>query len=95
MSLARILPRSPCIASAGWRKWLGVPVEARVALIFCAIIPDLPMPETMTLPLQLAMRSIEWSNESESWSMTLRTALASARSASMAIVRSFESELVV
>ena len=37
--------------SAGWRKNDGVPVLAIVAAIFCPIKPDLPMPETTTLPL--------------------------------------------
>ena len=46
------IPRSPWSPSAGWRKNDGVPVLAIVAAIFCPIKPDLPMPETTTLPLQ-------------------------------------------
>ena len=57
MSSGWILPRSPWVASAGCRKWLGVPVEARVALNFLAMCPDLPRPETMTLPVQSVMVS--------------------------------------
>ena len=38
------MPRSPWTASAGWRKWAGVPVERRVAAILWAMMPDLPMP---------------------------------------------------
>ena len=46
-----IMPRSPWLASLGWTKKAGVPVEARVAAILVAIWPDLPMPVTMTRPL--------------------------------------------
>ena len=45
-------PRSPWIASAGWRKNAGVPVLDSVAAIFRAMMPDLPMPVTMTRPRQ-------------------------------------------
>ncbi|MNT11925.1 hypothetical protein D3C72_1468320 [compost metagenome] len=45
------MPRSPWAASAGCTNRAGVPVEARVAAILRAIWPDLPMPETTTLPL--------------------------------------------
>ena len=51
-SLRANMPRSPWRPSAGWRKNDGVPVLAIVAAIFCPIKPDLPMPETTTLPLQ-------------------------------------------
>ena len=50
-------PRSPCSASAGCRKSDGVPVEAKVALIFWAMKPALPMPVTTTLPSQAKMRA--------------------------------------
>ena len=50
MSSAWTRPRSPCMASAGWRKWLRVPVEASVAATFCPISPAFPIPETITLP---------------------------------------------
>ena len=43
-------PKSPWTASAGCRQWLGVPVEASVAMIFWPTNPALPMPETITLP---------------------------------------------
>ena len=46
------MPRSPCTPSAGCRKWAGVPVEASVAAIFRAMMPDLPMPVTITRPAQ-------------------------------------------
>ena len=49
-SCGPIMPRSPWLASAGWTKWLGVPVEARVAAILRPTWPDLPMPVTTTLP---------------------------------------------
>ena len=45
------MPRSPWLASAGWTKNDGVPVEARVAAIFCPIWPDFPIPVTITRPL--------------------------------------------
>ena len=43
-------PRSPWTASAGWRQWLGVPVEASVAMIFWPTSPALPIPQTMHVP---------------------------------------------
>src|SRR5579863_8289910 len=43
-------PRSPWTASAGWRKRAGEPVELRVAAIFWATMPLLPMPVTTTRP---------------------------------------------
>jgi len=59
-SSPRRAPRSPCIASAGWRKWLGVPVEASVAEIFRATSPgladpghdDVPTPRSMSRTAQ-------------------------------------------
>ena len=50
-------PRSPCTASAGCRKWLGVPVDASVAMIFWPTRPALPMPVTMTFPRQWRSQS--------------------------------------
>src|SRR5947207_12809692 len=44
----RIEPRSPCTASAGERKWLGVPVLESVAEIFHATCPALPTPQVNT-----------------------------------------------
>ena len=49
-----IMPRSPWLASPGWTKKAGVPVEAKVAAILRATWPDLPMPVTMTRPLARA-----------------------------------------
>ena len=49
-------PRSPWTASAGCRKNAGVPVLARVAAILRLMIPDLPMPVTMTRPAQASSR---------------------------------------
>ena len=43
-------PRSPCVASAGCRKNADVPVLASVAAILRQMMPDLPMPVTMTRP---------------------------------------------
>ncbi len=47
-----IRPRSPWMASAGCRKNDDWPVEARVAEIFWAMIPLLPMPVATTRPEQ-------------------------------------------
>jgi hypothetical protein len=55
-SSAVIMPRSPWLASLGWTKKAGVPVEARVAAIFVPICPDLPIPVTITRPLAARMR---------------------------------------
>ena len=49
-SSRRTRPRSPWTASAGCRQWLGVPVEASVAMIFWPTRPALPMPQTITFP---------------------------------------------
>ena len=67
-SSSRIAPRSPCVASAGWRNQAEVPVLDSVAEIFRQMMPDLPMPVTMTRPLH--------SNSS----VTARSKLASMRS---------------
>src|SRR5262249_49689862 len=56
-SSAVIMPRSPWLASPGWTKKAGVPVDASVAAIFLATWPDLPMPVTMTRPLAARIRS--------------------------------------
>ena len=50
MSSFEIMPKSPWKASPGWRKKLGVPVEASVAAILRPTRPDLPIPVTMHLP---------------------------------------------
>ena len=49
-----IMPRSPWLASLGCTKKAGVPVEAKVAAIFWAMWPLLPMPVTITRPLAAA-----------------------------------------
>ena len=49
-SSSRIAPRSPWIASAGCRKQADVPVLESVAAILRQMMPDLPMPVTMTRP---------------------------------------------
>ena len=43
-------PMSPWTASPGCRNSAGVPVELRVAAIFCAMMPLLPIPVTTTRP---------------------------------------------
>ena len=49
-SSARMRPRSPCTASAGWSVKARVPVEASVAASFWPTSPALPIPVTITLP---------------------------------------------
>ncbi len=51
------MPRSPWKASPGCMKNDGVPVLAKVAAIFLPMMPDLPMPQTMTRPEALRMAS--------------------------------------
>ena len=52
-----IMPRSPWLASPGWTKKAGVPVEAKVAAILRATWPDLPMPVTISRPFDRAISS--------------------------------------
>ena len=52
ISFFSICPKSPCNASEGWQK-LGIPTLDKVAEIFLAIKPDLPIPANITFPLQL------------------------------------------
>ena len=52
MSAGVIMPRSPCEASPGCTKNDGVPVLASVAAILPPMCPDLPIPMTMTRPVQ-------------------------------------------
>ena len=52
------IPRSPCKASPGWMKKLGVPVLAKVAAILAPIWPDLPIPLTMQRPLVFNIKFI-------------------------------------
>ncbi len=49
------IPRSPCIASTGCKKSAGVPVLFKVATIFRPIIPDFPIPVTITRPSALSI----------------------------------------
>ncbi len=51
------MPRSPWLASPGWTKKAGVPVEAKVAAILRPTWPDLPMPVTITRPRAPRIRS--------------------------------------
>ena len=52
-SFFSIIPISPWLASVGWIKKDGVPVEDNVAEIFLPIWPDFPTPVTITLPFDL------------------------------------------
>ena len=54
---------SPCKASDGWQKKLGIPTLEKVAEIFFAIKPDLPIPAKITFPLQFKIKSIALINE--------------------------------
>ena len=63
-SLGWMMPRSPWLASPGWTKKAGVPVEASVAAILRPTWPDLPMPVTMTRPRAAAIRSTAAANAS-------------------------------
>ena len=47
------MPRSPCMASTGCKNRAGVPVLFKVATIFLATIPALPIPVKITRPLEL------------------------------------------
>ena len=51
-SPAVTMPRSPWLASPGWTKNAGVPVEASVAATLRPTWPLLPMPITTTRPRQ-------------------------------------------
>ena len=56
-SEALSLPRSPCKASLGCKKILGVPVLESVAEIFWPIRPAFPNPLTIMRPLQFIIAS--------------------------------------
>src|SRR5258706_305261 len=89
------------MASAGWRKKEGVPVEARVALIFLQMIPDLPRPMVMTRPAQAFISSTTstkvWSRCSIRPRMaadsTSRTRFASASAGWSSFFRSGDSDI--
>ncbi len=57
-----IMPRSPWLASPGWTKCAGVPVDARVAAILRPTWPDFPMPVTITRPRASRIRSTAATN---------------------------------
>src|SRR5829696_7269417 len=65
------------MASAGCRKKAGVPVLASVAAILRQMMPDLPMPVTITRPLQPRISSTARANLSSSRSTSARIAAAS------------------
>src|SRR5687768_3266661 len=87
-SSAWMTPRSPCTASAGWRKNAGVPVLASVAAILRQMTPDLPMPVTMTRPLQLRISITARANLSSMRCSSARIAAASVWRTFRASVRS-------
>src|ERR1051326_2045757 len=81
------MPRSPWLASAGWRKNDGVPVDASVALIFLQMIPDLPRPIVTTRPGQALMRSTTSTKVWSRWWMMLKIAADSTSSTRFASAR--------
>src|SRR5688572_1876341 len=81
-------PRSPWTASAGCRKNAGVPVLASVAAILRQTMPDLPMPVTMTRPLQWRISSTALAKRSSTRSTSASTAAASVCRTLRAIERS-------
>ena len=52
-----IIPKSPWLASAGWTKNEGVPVDASDAAIFLPMWPDLPIPVIIILPVEFCIKS--------------------------------------
>src|SRR6185436_15664929 len=87
-SSAWITPRSPCTASAGCRKKAGVPVLASVAAILRQMMPDLPMPVTITRPLQRTTSDTASAKRSSRRSTSASTAAASVWRTLRASVRS-------
>jgi hypothetical protein len=79
------MPRSPWLASAGWTKYAGVPVLARVDAILRAMCPDFPMPLTTTRPRQFRIVSTAWAKRPSSLPIRSATALASISSTSRAM----------
>ena len=63
ISLACIIPESPCIASAACKYNAGVPVELKVATIFCAMMALFPIPLMTNLPLLFKMAVTAFSKE--------------------------------
>ena len=64
MSFFSIWPMSPCNACAGSQKKLGIPTLEKVAEIFLAINPDLPIPAKIIFPLQFKTKSTALTKES-------------------------------
>src|SRR5690242_7893381 len=73
-------PRSPWIASAGWRNNAGVPVLVSVAAILRQMMPDLPMPVRMTRPLHCRSSCTAQSKRPSRRSTSARIAAASVSS---------------
>ena len=65
------------MSSAACIKIAGVPVELKVATIFCAIIALLPMPVTITRPLHCKMVDTTFSKSSFIFFATFNIAAAS------------------
>src|SRR5262249_52806338 len=76
------------MASAGCRKNAGVPVLESVAAIFRQMMPDLPIPVTITRPRQSRSRRIARSKRSSRRSSRARIAAASVWSTLRANARS-------
>src|SRR3546814_177801 len=87
-SRAVIMPRSPWLASPGWTKRAGVPVEARVAAILRATWPLLPMPVTVTRPSIAARRATASIKQPSSSPASVLIARASTSSTRRATARS-------
>src|SRR5262245_42336625 len=83
-----ITPRSPWNASAGCRKNAAVPVLVSVAAIFRQMIPDLPIPVTMTRPPQSRSSCTAASNRPSRRLTSARIAAASVSSTFRASARS-------
>src|ERR1043166_7860617 len=83
-----ITPRSPWMASPGWRKNAGVPVLVSVAAILRQMMPDLPMPVRMTRPLQWRSSSTAQEKRASMRSTSARMAAASVSSTLRAKFRS-------
>ena len=50
------MPISPWLASTGFKKTEGTPVDVKEAANFAAIFPLLPTPETINFPLRLIIK---------------------------------------
>ncbi|MNL16874.1 hypothetical protein D3C87_1379340 [compost metagenome] len=72
-----IMPKSPWMASAACINMAGVPVELKVATIFWAIMALLPIPVTITRPLQCKMLVTTFSKSLSIFLATFNIAAAS------------------